>query len=284
MYLREILVKLIEKGVTHLPGDVENALLAAGRKEKSSIAKANISLMLKNIGLARKENVPICQDTGVPVFFVRIGRRCDHVFDIEGELRQAVRIATSKSILRPNIVEPLSRENSLDNSGAGIPVVHYSLFDGSHLEITFAPKGAGTENMSALWMIRPGSGEKEIEKLVLEKVTAMGGKPCPPYILGIGVGGTSEKCLELAKIASIRPLREKNKDKRLALLEGRLLSLVNGTGIGPMGLGGRTTALAVNIESASCHTATMPIALALSCWADRRASIALRRHGHTWMV
>ena len=284
MYLRETLVKLIEKGVAHIPGDVAIALQAAHRKERNGIAKANISLIIKNIELAKSKTVPICQDTGIPVFYVKIGRRCDHVFDIEAELRHAVGIATSKSILRPNIVNPLSRENSGDNSGAGVPVIHYSLFDGGHIEITFVPKGAGTENMSALCMMKPGSGEKEIEKLILEKVKAMGGKPCPPYILGIGIGGTSEKCMELAKIASIRQLQETNKDPRLALLEKRLLSIVNATGIGPMGLGGSATALAVNIESASCHTATMPVAIAVSCWADRRSSIALRRHGHAWMA
>ncbi len=283
MYLREVLVKLIEKGVTTIPMDVEQAILGARKVERNRIAKSQLDLILKNIELAKKERVPVCQDTGAPVFYVKIGRRCDHIFDIDGELRHAVQLATTKSILRPNIVDPLSRENSGDNSGKGMPIVHYSLFDGNHLEITFVPKGAGTENMSALWMLRPGSGEKEIEKLVLEKVRQMGGRPCPPYILGLGVGGTSEKCMELAKLASIRSLGEKNKDAHLARLESRLQSQINKTGIGPMGLGGNTTALAVNIESASCHTATMPVALALSCWADRRASIALRRHGHTWM-
>ncbi|MFH0817583.1 MAG: fumarate hydratase, partial [Candidatus Micrarchaeota archaeon] len=255
----------------------------ACNKEKNRIAKANLSLILKNIEFARKSFVPICQDTGIPVFYVRIGRRCDHIFDVEGELRHAVQITTRKSFLRPNIVEPISRANSGDNSGIGMPVIHYSLFDADHIEITFAPKGAGTENMSSLWMLSPGAGEKEIETRILDKVKEMGGKPCPPYILGIGIGGTSEKCMELAKLASIRSLREKNKSKTLADFESRLLSLINKTGIGPMGLGGNSTALAVNIEAAACHTATMPVALAVSCWADRRASVALRRHGHIWM-
>jgi len=283
MYLQEILSRLIQRGVSNLPKDVEGALKIAYKKEKNSIARANLDLILKNVALARRTNAPICQDTGVPVFYVSIGRRCDHVFDIEGELARAVRNATHNSSLRPNIVHPISRINSNDNSGRGIPIIHYSLFDGNHIEITYVPKGAGTENMASLHMLRPSSGEKDIEELVLKRVKSMGGRPCPPYVLGVGIGGTSERALELAKTASVRQLGTKNHDPKIRKLERRLLSRANSTGIGPMGLGGKTTALAVNIETAHCHTATMPVGIALSCWADRRASIALRRHGHAWM-
>jgi fumarate hydratase subunit alpha len=283
MYLNEILVRLIEHGVVALPADVERALASAHRKERGKIAKSQLALILKNIDLAKKSRIPICQDTGVPVFYVKIGRRCDHVFETERELATAVRIATEKSILRPNIVDPLTKRNSNNNTGKGIPVIHYELFDGDHIEITYSPKGAGTENMSELWMLRPGADEREIEKLVLEKVKDMGGRPCPPYILGIGIGGTSERCLELAKKASMRNLEEKNGDRKLAGLEKALLKKINRTGIGPMGLGGDTTCLAVNIEVADCHTATMPLAIAVSCWADRRAKVILRKHGHAWV-
>ncbi|MFH1470221.1 MAG: fumarate hydratase [Candidatus Micrarchaeota archaeon] len=283
MYLQEILYRLVQRGVSNLPKDVEGALKLAYGREKNTIARANLGLILKNVALARRTSTPICQDTGVPVFYVSIGRRCDHVFDVEGELKHAVRNATHKSLLRPNIVDPISRINSNDNSGGGMPVIHYSLFDGNHIEITYVPKGAGTENMASLHMLKPSSGEKEIEELVLKRVKTMGGRPCPPYILGIGIGGTSERALELAKTASIRQIGKKNHDPKIRKFENRLLSRVNSTGIGPMGLGGKTTALAVHIESAYCHTATMPVGIALSCWADRRASIALRRHGHAWM-
>ncbi len=283
MYLNEILVRLIERGVVALPADVERALASAHGKERGRIAKSQLALILKNIDLAKKSRIPICQDTGVPVFYVKIGRRCDHVFETERELATAVRIATEKSILRPNIVDPLTRRNSNNNTGKGMPVIHYELFDGNHIEITYSPKGAGTENMSELWMLQPGADLKEIEQLVLGKVKDMGGRPCPPYILGIGIGGTSERCLELAKKASMRNLEEKNGDWKLARLEKALLKKINKTGIGPMGLGGDTTCLAVNIGVADCHTATMPLAVAVSCWADRRAKVVLRKHGHTWV-
>lgn len=283
MYLGEVLERLIERGVTEIPKDVENALVLAHRKERKKTAKSQLSLILKNVELARKNRVPICQDTGTPVFYVRVGRRCDHVFDIEHELRNAVRNCTRKSILRPNIVEPLSRANSQDNSGVGMPIVHYELFDGDHIEITYAPKGAGTENFSTLWMMRPGTGTKEIEGKVLDRVIEMGGRPCPPYVLGIGLGGTSERCLEIARKASLREIGRKSEDRKLAALESSLLSKINKTGIGPMGLGGDTTCLAVNMGASACHTATMPVALSVSCWADRRSRVFLRRHGHSWV-
>jgi fumarate hydratase subunit alpha len=282
MYLHEILVGLVVRGSSSLPQDVVRVLENARRRERNGIAKAQLSLILRNAELARTKRIPICQDTGVPVFYVRVGRRCNHVFDIEGELGKAVRTCTRNGLLRPNIVDPLSRKNSGDNVGRGIPIVHYGFFDGSHMEITYAPKGAGTENVGALWMLKPADGEGGIRRAVLEKVVEMGGRPCPPYVIGLGIGGTSERCMELAKLASIRSLRERNADCALARLERKLLVEVNKTGIGPMGLGGGTTCLGVNIEASDCHTATMPLAMAISCWADRRARVILRRQGHRW--
>ncbi len=283
MYLGEVLAHLIETGVTTVPRDVHEALQWAMQNERNRLAREQLSLILKNIELAKKNRTPLCQDTGIPVFYVRVGRRCDHIFDIEHELAKAVEACTKKSILRPNVVDPLSRENAGTNVGPGIPVVHYSLFDGDHLEITFVPKGAGTENVGGLFMLNPGDGEREVESAVIRRVKEMGGRPCPPYVIGIGLGGTTERCMELAKIASTRSIGSKSHDYRLARLEKRIRSAVNKTGIGPMGLGGNTTCLAVHIESAGCHTATMPVGFAVSCWADRRSKVILRKHGHFWV-
>jgi fumarate hydratase subunit alpha len=283
MYLGEVLEQLIKRGVVEIPSDVEAALRLAGKKEKNKLAKLQLETILKNIAVAKKQQIPLCQDTGVPVFYVKVGRTCSHVFNVESELALAIKNCTKKGILRPNIVDPISRENLGDNSGNGIPIIHYSLMDSGHIEITYAPKGAGSEMMSELAMLMPGTGKREIERIIIEKVKRMGGKPCPPYVLGIGIGGTAERCMENAKAASIRKIGESNADLELASMEKKLLSLVNQTGIGPMGLGGSTTCLSVNIEAAGCHTATLPLAIAVSCWADRRAKVALHKHGHTWV-
>ncbi len=282
MYLKEILRGLIERGVTTVPDDIKDALRIAYRKERNRIAKAQLSLILKNIEIAKRDEVPLCQDTGIPVFYVRIGRRCKYIFNVEEELSHALVECTKRSLLRPNIVDPITRKNSTDNSGKGIPIMHYEMSDGNNIEITFVPKGAGTENMGKLILLTPGEGYTEIEKKVLEHVSFMGGRPCPPYVFGIGIGGTSERCMQLAKKASIRSLKKRNVERSVALFEKRLLSVINKSGIGPMGLGGNTTCLGVNVEKSACHTATMPVAFTISCWASRRASVRLSRHGHTW--
>ncbi|MFH1448330.1 MAG: fumarate hydratase [Candidatus Micrarchaeota archaeon] len=209
MYLKEVLSELIERGVTSIPQDINNALARSHSKEKNGVAKTQLSLIIRNISLAKKNGVPLCQDTGIPVFYVRIGRRCTHIFDIERELSHAIIESTKKSLLRPNIVNPISRKNSGNNTGNGVPIMHYELFDGDYIKITYVPKGAGTENMGKLLILSPNDGEDEIERHVLGHVRWMGGKPCPPYILGIGIGGTSERCMELAKMASIKVNKQK---------------------------------------------------------------------------
>ncbi|MDD3042298.1 MAG: fumarate hydratase [Methanosarcinaceae archaeon] len=263
------LVDLLRKAETELPEDVINELEKARNKEASPIAKAQLEAILKNIDIAKKHSVPMCQDTGIMIFFVEIGRELRLDFDLEAALKAAVRKATKEIPLRPNAVDPLTRKNDGDNIGVGIPDINYSFVPGKTLKITVAPKGAGSENMSALKMLNPTEVEG-IKAFVLETVINAGGMPCPPITLGIGIGGSFDKSARLAKKALLRAL-----DTPMDAFEQEILEAVNALGIGSMGLGGSTTALAVHIEKAHCHTASLPVAVNIQCWANRHASLVL---------
>ncbi|MDD4496633.1 MAG: fumarate hydratase [Methanosarcinaceae archaeon] len=263
------LVDLLRKAETELPEDVINELEKARNKEASPIAKAQLEAILKNIDIAKKHSVPMCQDTGIMIFFVEIGRELRLDFDLEAALKEAVRKATKEIPLRPNAVDPLTRKNDGDNIGVGIPDINYSFVPGKTLKITVAPKGAGSENMSALKMLNPTEVEG-IKAFVLETVINAGGMPCPPITLGIGIGGSFDKSARLAKKALLRAL-----DTPMDAFEQEILEAVNALGIGSMGLGGSTTALAVHIEKAHCHTASLPVAVNIQCWANRHASLVL---------
>ena len=258
---------LLRKAEIELPEDVVDALRKAETAEENSVAKSQLQAILKNIEIAKKHGVPMCQDTGIMIFFAEIGNEFQPSFDIEAAIQEAVILATAKIPLRPNAVDPLSRKNSGNNTGTGIPDIHWKLVPGNHLKITVAPKGAGSENMSSLRMFNP-TDTGNIKNFVLETIVNAGGMPCPPLTIGVGIGGSFDAAARLAKEALLEPL-----DTQMDVLEKEILEAVNALGIGCMGLGGSTTALSVHVKTAYCHTASLPVAVNIQCWANRHASI-----------
>jgi fumarate hydratase subunit alpha len=273
--LEEVTVNLLRTAVTSLPEDVLEALMKAEKEETSDIARQQLRNILANVAAAERVSLPMCQDTGIPIFFVK--GRC--ISDLEEGIRRGVSRATSEIPLRPNVVHPLTRHNPGDNLGKGMPYVHFELADLEYTEITLMTKGAGSENMTALAMLTPSQGLKGIKAFVLETVLKAGGNPCPPTIVGLGIGGSADEALLLSKKAVLGRLDRENKDPELARLEGELREALNQTGIGPMGLGGKTTVLGVKIEQAHCHTASLPVAVTMQCWAARRASARIMKDG-----
>jgi fumarate hydratase subunit alpha len=275
--ITETAVELLRRAETELPVDVESALKKAYGKEESEIARIQLKEILENVKFARKSSVPICQDTGIINFYVKAGSKAkvDPAL-IERALVKATRIATVEIPLRPNAVDPLKRGNSGDNTGKCIPNVEFDFIDGKdYIEITAFPKGAGSENMCRMRMLKPSDGIKGIKRFVLESVAEAMGNSCPPGIIGMGIGGSSDLATKLAKKALLRKIGERNGEKATAELEIELEQRINGLGIGPMGLGGITSCLAVNIEKAHCHTGSLPVAVNLGCWATRRATVRI---------
>lgn len=261
-------VDILKEAETVLPQDVVDALKKAASGETSSVAREQLEAILKNIEIAARQEVPMCQDTGILIFFVEIGRDARMDFKLEDAIIEGSRIATQSIPLRPNAVDPVTRSNSGDNAGCGIPDIKYELVDGSCIKITVAPKGAGSENMSAIKMLNPTEKDR-IRNFVLESVINAGGKPCPPIVVGVGIGGSFDKAARLAKSALLEKVDEMDNEEKA------LLDDINSLGIGPMGLGGRTTALAVHIKKAHCHTASLPVAVNIQCWANRHASVVI---------
>jgi fumarate hydratase subunit alpha len=264
-------VDLLMRAETRLPDDVTAALADAHRRETDPTAKAQIETILENIELAAVQSVPICQDTGILVFFVEIGRECVLDFDIKDAIRDGVKRATEIIPLRPNAVHPITREPS-GNVGIGIPDIILDITEGDRIRITVLPKGAGSENVSRLAMLNP-SQVHEIKRFIIETVAEAGGKPCPPVIVGVGIGGSFDKAARLAKKALLREIYVNSSGVDDFELE--IFDAINSLGIGTMGLGGDITALAVHIEYAHCHTASLPVAVNIQCWANRRASVEL---------
>jgi fumarate hydratase subunit alpha len=272
--IEDTVCNLLKQAVIELPPDVTRALEEAYQKEDHELALLNLEAILKNIRAAREMGIPMCQDTGLPIVFVKMGDVSVENF-YEG-IRKGVERATKEIPLRPNVVDPLTRINTGNNLGVGIPQIDVELIQGGYLELTVFPKGFGSENNNALKMALPGEGVNGIKDFVLETVIKAGGKPCPPIVVGVGIGGSSDMALKLAKKALIREVGEHHKQERIAHLEKEILESVNKTGIGPMGLGGKTTALDVKIELADTHTAGLPIGVCIQCWADRHASAVIR--------
>ncbi|MNO87120.1 L(+)-tartrate dehydratase subunit alpha [compost metagenome] len=227
-----------------------------------------------NSDIASKENMPMCQDTGMAVIFVELGQ---DIHIVGGGLKEAinegVRQGYSEGYLRKSVVkDPLTRVNTGDNTPA---VIHIDVVDGDELKITIAPKGFGSENMSRIKMLKPSDGVEGVKEFVLETVKIAGPNPCPPIIVGVGIGGTFEKAAELSKKALLRSIEERNKDTYYSDLENELITKINKLGIGPQGFGGKTTALGVNIETYPTHIAGLPVAVNISCHATRHAEIIL---------
>jgi fumarate hydratase subunit alpha len=274
--IESAVVELIRRAITTLPADVVKALDSATEKESGEIARRELRLILENVKEAKACLLPMCQDTGVPMFFVKMGFP---VAGFEDAVARGVRHATGEVPLRSNVVNPLTRRNTGDNTGHLMPYISYSYANSDHIEIQYLPKGAGSENMSALAMLTPSQGVEGIKKFVLQTVVNAEGKPCPPVIVGVGIGGTSDVCMSLAKKSLLRKAGSHSTDPMVAALEDDLLHAINATGIGPMGLGGDTTALAVHIECADCHTASLPVGVNLQCYAARRALVRIYKDG-----
>ncbi|WP_445475889.1 fumarate hydratase [Methanococcoides methylutens] len=261
-------INIIKEAETLLPDDVIKALETAKENESSDVARSQIEAILKNIEIAGNNSIPLCQDTGILIFYVDIGMDLHIDFDIKEAILEATRIATQQVPLRPNAVDPLTRNNSSDNTGDGLPDIKYDFVEGNQLKITVAPKGAGSENMSVLKMMNP-TELKSIDDFIVETVLNAGGRPCPPVIVGVGIGGSFDKAARLAKSSLLRTVNDMNEKEKA------VLARINSLGIGPMGLGGDTTALAVHLNTSHCHTASLPVAINIQCWANRHASVTL---------
>ncbi|MCQ8902995.1 MAG: fumarate hydratase [Methanothrix sp.] len=263
---------VLRRAQTSLPGWVVRSIESALRRERSEIARYHLEAILDNIRIAEADARPICQDTGLPVFHVEIGDRCHIDFDLWEAIAEGVRMATAKGMLRPNVVDPLNRSNTGDNTGPGMPCLIVDGVAGDALRITAFPKGAGSENMSFLGMLNPADDPLDY---ILENLAERVSNACPPVFVGVGIGGTFDQAASLAK----RAVMGIPGDSEEELL---LLKRINDLGIGPMGLGGDTTALGVKIERAFCHTASLPVAVNLQCWANRRATVIVTEDG--WSI
>ena len=272
--IEETVYQLYKKAVLELNEDVIKSLENALKNEEDDLARLNIENILKNIKLARENQIPMCQDTGLGIIFVKLGNV--KVENLKTAIRNGVKKASSEIPLRPNIVDPLTRENSGNNLGDKIPYINIELTDTDYLEITVLPKGFGSENNNKLKMALPAEGEEGIKDFVVESVLQAGGKPCPPMIVGVGIGGTSDLAMKLAKEAMLDEIGKPNKDSKLAKMEKEILDKINQNGKGPMGLGGKTTALDVKIKTAATHTAGLPIGVCIQCWAHRHATAILK--------
>lgn len=270
---------LIKTAAIYLSEDVKLALKRAYKKESSATARAQLAAILENIELAEKEGVPICQDTGSITFYTKAGARMKDQEKVEIALVKATKKATVDVPLRPNAVDPFTQKNSNDNTGRFAPRVQWEIVEGNSLELTVMLKGGGSENASVLGMLSPSEGVKALKRFVVDCVIKAGAQPCPPTILGVATGSGADTAMDLAKRALLRPLKRTNPEERIAKLEQELLEAANMTGIGPMGLGGKTTVLDVHIDYAFRHPASFPVAVAFSCWADRHASARISDDG-----
>lgn len=259
-------VQVLRRAETSLPDWVLALISAAAERETNPVARSHLQFMLENVQLARTAGLPLCQDTGLIVFRIQQGRDLELDFDLREALAEGVRIATREIPLRPNAVDPLTRKNSGDNTGQGIPDVILELVEGDGLRLTAFPKGAGSENMSLVGMLNPADDPFDF---ILRTVAERAANACPPLFLGIGLGGTFDLAARLAKHALLSLPGSSE-------TELELLRKINTLGIGPMGLGGDTTVLGVKIMSAYCHTASLPVAVNFQCWAHRSATEVIR--------
>lgn len=272
---RAAIVEMLRRAEITLPKDVVHVLRRSRARERNRIARLQLDCMLRNLELAKNLRAPICQDTGTLTFFIQLGSGLKLDFDLKKSLSKAVTQATREVPLRANIVDPLTRKNTGTNLGMGQPFVHLELAPGKKLSIDLLVKGAGAENWSRLFMLRPTDEKIAIKRAVLLTLVEARGQLCPPVIVGLGIGGSADVACLLAKKALLRPLSSKNPDKKLARMEREITNAANKLDIGPMGLGGRTTVLGVRIAKAACHTASLPVAINFQCWAARRASARL---------
>ena len=266
--ITETVKKLFIEANINLGQDVICSLQDALAREESPLGRQVLEKIIDNAEIARREKMPICQDTGLAVLFIEIGQDV-HIIggDLRAAIEEGVRQAYQDGFLRKSVCDPLTRKNTHDNTPA---IIHIDIVPGDRLKIIAMPKGGGSENMSAAQMLTPAAGSEGIKNFVVEKVKQAGANPCPPIIVGVGIGGSLEEACVLAKKALLRPVGEaNNNDEHLAQMEKELLNSINKLGIGPGGLGGRISALAVHIEMLPCHIASLPVAVNIQCHVAR---------------
>lgn len=278
--LEETAVKLLREAVTELPQEYTEAIREEMKTTRGEVGKAQLKNILDNIEIAQGESRPICQDTGIVAFIVELGDRFPLRSEIKDILVQATRRATEVIPLRPNAVD-IFKGNTGDNVGlqGQVPIIYMDVSPGGHLRLTAMPKGGGSSNISTHMMLKPGVGLKGVKKFIIEAVAKAGSLGCPPYFIGIGIGGGEDTCMKLAKKALLHPFRVRNPDPRIAEMENDLLEKVNSLGIGAMGLGEGITALDLHIEWAARHPASLPVGIVFSCWALRHASATISAEG-----
>ncbi|MCJ7654612.1 MAG: fumarate hydratase [Dehalococcoidia bacterium] len=273
--ITETVSNMFQEACLYLPGDVLAALKEAREKEESPVAKDVLARLIENTEIAAKEKIPLCQDTGAAVVFLELGQDV-HITggDLYTAINEGVRQAYEKGYLRKSMVsQPFSaRVNTEDNTPA---IIHTDIVPGDRLKISVMPKGGGSENCSRLTVMPPAKGRQWIIDFVVNLVDESGSNPCPPVIIGLGIGGTTDKAMTLAKKALFRKVGEPNPTPEVADLEKEILQRVNNLGIGPMGYGGRTTALAVHAETFPAHIASLPVAVNIQCWCARHTEATL---------
>ena len=268
--IAELVEKLCIEACCVLTDDIKSSFKSSLQTEQSPLGRDILETLIENAQIAKEERSPICQDTGLTVVFVTIGQDV-HIVDgfIEDAINEGVRNGYEKGYLRKSVVNcPIERKNTNDNTPA---IIHYELVPGSDFNIIITPKGFGSENKSALKMLTPSDGVAGIKKFVIDTISAAGGNPCPPIIVGVGIGGTMERAAYLSKKALLTTVGSANENETLATLEKELLEEINKLGIGPAGFGGTTTALAVNVLTNATHIAGLPVSVNIGCHATRHA-------------
>ena len=256
-----------------LSKDVVDSIKRSLDKEKSDIGRDILESLIENINIAKEKQVPLCQDTGMAVFFVEIGQELIIEGNLKDAINEGVRKGYKEGYLRNSVVsDPFIRKNTEDNTPA---IIHYDFVKGDKLKIKFAPKGFGSENMSRLKMLKPSDGIEGVREFIIETVKMAGSNPCPPIIVGVGIGGTMDKASEIAKLSLFRNLNQSSDKEHIKKLEDELLIEINELGIGPQGLGGTTTALSVNIETFPTHIAGLPVAVNINCHAARHIEVTI---------
>lgn len=271
--VEDVAKQLYIRALKILPPDVKEALKKAYGRETNPTARTIFEAFFKSIELSDTKGMILCQDTGLPIFFVEVGSKFSvDCAQVQDALTEGTKRATLEHPFRGSSLHPVTRENPQTSIGRGLPVIHWEFkADSDHLDILMIPKGSGSENMSAMKMFTPAEGIKAVKKFVIDTVVASGSNPCPPGIVGVGIGGTADLVSALAKKAIARPVGSRNPDPLFAELEGQLEEAINATGSGAMGLGGDITTLAVHIEWAYTHITLNPVAVNTQCWPARRA-------------
>jgi fumarate hydratase subunit alpha len=269
----EVVAQLCQDTNFFLPEDVLNSLRKARAEEKSPLGCIVLDQILENAQIAAEEKVPICQDCGTAIVFLELGEELEITGgNLYAAIEEGVRKGYKEGYLRKSICHPFTRKNTGDNTPA---MIYTDIVPGNKLKIIFCPKGGGSENMSAIKMLSPSEGIEGVKEFVIETVKSAGSNPCPPIVVGVGIGGTFERVALLAKKALLRPFGSQNTDSDLAALEDDLLEKINYLGIGPAGLGGSTTALSVHIEMLPCHIASLPVAININCHAARHKEVTI---------